>query len=344
MFVVGQLFNIFSPVSSVLVFTKPGGSLALTLLVCCLLLNPTRRKVYERVWKECETPFHIGLLKEIRHFIKKGCIRSFLIFFSTPTREGSAAESYGGERQRELHCVLAALNEKFKGKDEKLEEVTKEAHFLRIQRLFYFYSEFIRALPLKKKRMQRESVKRAKLCAIKPKSWRHLNCRSGDSSESFHWAALTSLTSLTSIQQRMLCSQTLFITHRTLFPEFPKKPNRRLEECVWKDAQDDETLQPGFECFTHRMAFMTILQKMIFYNFNATKVGERQRALTPLEELDGSLASAVTVFHITGIISQVLLLQRVNSQRNGHFLLTKMLLDHPATQRKTHWAMLTAPV
>lgn len=136
---------------------------------------------------------------------------------------------------------------------------------------------------------------------------------------------------------------------QNFIPRVPKETKQTFGGMCMKGCtrrleyfQLDEMLQPGFECFTHRMAFMTILQKMIFYNFNATKVGERQRALTPLEELDGSLASAVTVFHITGIISQVLLLQRVNSQRNGHFLLTKMLLDHPATQRKTHWAMPAA--
>lgn len=57
-------------------------------------------------------------------------------------------------------------------------------------------------------------------------------------------------------------------------------------------------------------------------NFNATcqknkmqkHSGKRQRALTPPEELESGLATAVSIFHITGIISQVLLLQRVNSQ------------------------------
>lgn len=60
----------------------------------------------------------------------------------------------------------------------------------------------------------------------------------------------------------------------------------------------------------------------------------RQRALTPSEELDGRLASAVPVLHITGIIPQVLLLQRVDSQGNGHFLFTEVLFDNPATQNK----------
>lgn len=60
--------------------------------------------------------------------------------------------------------------------------------------------------------------------------------------------------------------------------------------------------------------------------------GKRQRALTPSEELDGGLATAITILHITGIIAQVLLLQGVNCQGNGHFLLTKMLLDNPARQ------------
>lgn len=62
----------------------------------------------------------------------------------------------------------------------------------------------------------------------------------------------------------------------------------------------------------------------------------RQRALTPPEQLDGGLATAVAIFHITGIISQVLLLQGVDGQRNGHLLLSQMLLDHPAKQATKH--------
>lgn len=75
--------------------------------------------------------------------------------------------------------------------------------------------------------------------------------------------------------------------------------------------------------------------------------GKRQRALTPPEELDGSLTAAVTIFHITGIIPQVVLLQGVNSQGNGHFLLTQMLLDNPArqtNQKLTQPFFFAAPV
>lgn len=59
-----------------------------------------------------------------------------------------------------------------------------------------------------------------------------------------------------------------------------------------------------------------------------------QGALTPPEELNGSLAATVTVLHITRIVSQVLLLQGAYSQGNGHFLLAKMLLHDPATTNK----------
>lgn len=59
-----------------------------------------------------------------------------------------------------------------------------------------------------------------------------------------------------------------------------------------------------------------------------------QGALTPPEELNGSLPTTVAVFHITRIVSQVLLLQGAYSQGNGHFLLAKMLLDDPATRGK----------
>lgn len=59
-----------------------------------------------------------------------------------------------------------------------------------------------------------------------------------------------------------------------------------------------------------------------------------QGALTPPEELDGGLPTTVAVFHITRIVSQVLLLQGAYSQGNGHFLLAKMLLDDPATRGK----------
>lgn len=62
--------------------------------------------------------------------------------------------------------------------------------------------------------------------------------------------------------------------------------------------------------------------------------GKRQRALTPPEELDGCLATAITIFHITRIVSQVLLFQRVNSEGNGHFLFTKMFFDHSAKTNK----------
>lgn len=61
---------------------------------------------------------------------------------------------------------------------------------------------------------------------------------------------------------------------------------------------------------------------------------QSQRALTAPEELNGGVTSAITVFNITGIIPQVLLLYGANSQGNRHFLLAEMFLDDPAGPRK----------
>lgn len=63
---------------------------------------------------------------------------------------------------------------------------------------------------------------------------------------------------------------------------------------------------------------------------------QSQRGLTAPEELNGGVTSAITIFHITGIIPQVLLLYGANSQGNGHFLLTEVLLDNPARPTKQY--------
>lgn len=61
---------------------------------------------------------------------------------------------------------------------------------------------------------------------------------------------------------------------------------------------------------------------------------QSQRALTAPEELNGGVTSAITIFNITGVIPQVVLLYRANSQGNRHFLLAEMLLDDPAQPTK----------
>lgn len=61
---------------------------------------------------------------------------------------------------------------------------------------------------------------------------------------------------------------------------------------------------------------------------------ESQRALTSPEELNGGVTSAITIFHITGIIPQVFLLYGANSQGNCYFLLTEVLLEDPARPTK----------
>lgn len=48
-------------------------------------------------------------------------------------------------------------------------------------------------------------------------------------------------------------------------------------------------------------------------------------SLTPLAELDVGLSSAVAVFHITRVVSQVTLLHGVYGQRDGNLLLSQML-------------------
>lgn len=69
---------------------------------------------------------------------------------------------------------------------------------------------------------------------------------------------------------------------------------------------------------------------------------QSQRALTAPEELNGGVTSAITVFNITGIIPQVLLLYGANSQGNCHFLLAEMLLDDPARPTKQDWKLTEA--
>lgn len=64
---------------------------------------------------------------------------------------------------------------------------------------------------------------------------------------------------------------------------------------------------------------------------------QSQRALTAPEELNGGVTSAITIFHITGIIPQVFLLYGANSQGNCHFLLTEVLLEDPARPTKQEW-------
>lgn len=64
---------------------------------------------------------------------------------------------------------------------------------------------------------------------------------------------------------------------------------------------------------------------------------QSQRALTAPEELNGGVTSAITIFHITGIIPQVVLLYGANSQGNCHFLLTEVLPEDPARPTKQEW-------
>lgn len=58
--------------------------------------------------------------------------------------------------------------------------------------------------------------------------------------------------------------------------------------------------------------------------------------LTFLSELDVGLSPAVTVLHITGVVSQITLLHRVDSKRDGNFLLPQVFPDCPAGGSTEH--------
>lgn len=51
---------------------------------------------------------------------------------------------------------------------------------------------------------------------------------------------------------------------------------------------------------------------------------------TFLVELDVGLPPPVAVLHVAGVVAQVVLLQRVDGQRDGHLLLPEVLPDCPA--------------
>lgn len=52
--------------------------------------------------------------------------------------------------------------------------------------------------------------------------------------------------------------------------------------------------------------------------------------LTLLDELDIRLPPPVAVLHVAWVIAEITLLQGVNGQRDGHFLLSEVLPDRPA--------------
>lgn len=56
--------------------------------------------------------------------------------------------------------------------------------------------------------------------------------------------------------------------------------------------------------------------------------------LTFLGELDVGLSPPIAVLHIARVVAQVALLQRVNGQGDGNFLLPQMLPDCPAGGRQ----------
>lgn len=61
---------------------------------------------------------------------------------------------------------------------------------------------------------------------------------------------------------------------------------------------------------------------------------QSQRALTAPQELNGGVTSAITIFHITGIVPKVFLLYGADGQGNCHLLLTKVLLEHSERSTK----------
>lgn len=52
--------------------------------------------------------------------------------------------------------------------------------------------------------------------------------------------------------------------------------------------------------------------------------------LTLLDEFDVCLPPPVAVLHIAGVVAEVALLQGVDGQRDGNFLLSEVLPDCPA--------------
>lgn len=58
--------------------------------------------------------------------------------------------------------------------------------------------------------------------------------------------------------------------------------------------------------------------------------------LTFLGELDAGLSSPVAVLHVAGVVAQVALLQTVDGQRDGDFLLPQVLPDCPAGGGREH--------
>lgn len=55
---------------------------------------------------------------------------------------------------------------------------------------------------------------------------------------------------------------------------------------------------------------------------------------TFLSELDVGLSPSVAVLDITRVVPEVVLLQSVDGQRDGHLLLPKVLSDCPAQKKK----------
>lgn len=58
--------------------------------------------------------------------------------------------------------------------------------------------------------------------------------------------------------------------------------------------------------------------------------------LTFLGELDVGLSPPIAVLHVAGVVAQVALLQRVDGQRDGNFLLPQVLPDCPTGGGREH--------